>query len=213
MAKIKRLIAFGDSYTYGDELINPQESSWPALFSKKCNIDLLNLGCSAFSNDLILEKVLDQSYTKNDLVIVCFSIINRFGFQDNDGWFTTIPGSINSIRESVTKSLLATIDLDWTYKRWLNQIIYLQNYLAYNKINYLFCIANHNHVDHIYYNEKYKHLSKLVNKKYFIGWPNLTFDELVRKEPHGKFGHPLEEGHAMFCQFLIDNATQLFAFK
>ena len=213
MSKINRLITFGDSYTHGDELKNLNVSSWPALFAKHFNIDLINFGKSALSNDIILENILDQTYTKNDLVIVCFSIIDRFGFEDNDGWFTTIPGYLDGVRGIISKSLLATMNPNWVYKRWLNQIIYLQNYFSNNNINYLFCIANHNYVDHNYYNEKYKHLSNAVNTTYFLGWPNLSFDKLTKHLPQGANGHPLEEGHALFSQFLIDNALGLFDLK
>jgi hypothetical protein len=61
-----------------NELKNSNVSSWPALFAKHFNIDLINFGKSALSNDIILENILDQTYTKNDLVIVCFSCRRSF---------------------------------------------------------------------------------------------------------------------------------------
>lgn len=48
----------GCSLTYGDELKNPQESSWPSLVASSLNADFKNDAVSGGTNDRILYRTL-----------------------------------------------------------------------------------------------------------------------------------------------------------
>lgn len=209
---INRLITFGDSYTYGDELQNRLESAWPILVANKFNLELKNLGWPGYSNDIILEKVVDEKITKNDIAIVCFSSFQRMYFEDKKGWFTTIPNikQISETRNDITKNLFATLSIDWLYQRWLKQVIYLQTYFKYHKINYLFFVANHAHNNYGLYYSKYQNLTDLIDLTYFPGWPEVTFETLTWHLPRGEFKHPLEDSHKVFAGVISENIVQIF---
>lgn len=212
MTKISRLITFGDSYTFGQELTDPATSSWPALIAKKYNLNLINYAQPGYSNDAIIENVVEHRYTSNDLVIICFSMINRFYFEDQQGWFVTIPSVKQDtyIRQEITKNLISIVSFSWLYKRYLNQIILLQNFLKNNNVNYLFCAANHNEIDLNFNNLKFTDLVNLIDTDLFFGWPHKTFEELTKSLPRGTCGHPLEEAHDVYAINLSKLISKLY---
>ena len=54
--KSKILYTVGDSWTYGDDLKNPQVESYPYLLSKRIGCDLINDGRNFAGNDWIFRK-------------------------------------------------------------------------------------------------------------------------------------------------------------
>lgn len=89
---MKKLIVAGDSYTglhlvhgLGSPLNMTRDELWPALLSKKINMEVINLGQAGESNDFIFSKILDEILkTKNiGLVIVLWSEISRLGIPYN----------------------------------------------------------------------------------------------------------------------------------
>ena len=54
--KSKILYTVGDSWTYGDDLKNPQIESYPYLLSKIIGCDLVNDGKNFAGNDWIFRK-------------------------------------------------------------------------------------------------------------------------------------------------------------
>jgi hypothetical protein len=207
-----RLVTFGDSYTYGDELINPAVSAWPVLVADKFSCKLLNLAKPGFSNDAILEQILDQDLNSNDIVVVCFSHYTRLYFEDKLGWFTTITEIEQDqiFREDLSKLLIATVSDEWLFKRWLKQIIYLQEYLKSKDIKFLFTVANLNDID---VDQRYKSYTALMNqidKKTFLGNQNQTFEDITKTLPRGEFRHPLEQAHVEFANFLIEYMIKIY---
>lgn len=211
MAQFQRLVTFGDSYTYGEELEDPSNTAWPVLLSKQFNLPLVNLGEPGFSNDGILEKILDQQLIKTDLVVVCFSSHVRMYFEDQTGGFTTVNPN-NTIRREIVKQLMSVVSFEWLYKRWLTQVIYLQEYLKSQNISYLFLIANHGKAKTSYV-QQFDYLINLIDRKYFIGWPDITFESLTWHLPRAKFGHPLEFSHKVFADYIVENIIKLNYFK
>ena len=78
---IKKLYTIGDSWTYGDELINPKEVSWPSVLSRELDCELINQAAPASSNDWMFRKTIEwvctQKDVSNTLVIVAWSEPNR----------------------------------------------------------------------------------------------------------------------------------------
>jgi len=88
MAKIKRLVAFGCSLTYGHGLAdcyiqegnagpNPSVQAWPFLVAQNYKIAIDNKGIPGGSNKEIFYALRNYDYQKGDVVIVLWSKINR----------------------------------------------------------------------------------------------------------------------------------------
>jgi len=211
--RVQRLITFGDSFTYGQELTNPEESSWPKLVANHLNVELKNTAFPGNSNDRMMEQVLQESYTFFDFAIVCFSARTRFYFEDDKGWFTTIHemNVENLERAKLTKQLFLIANEEWLYRRWLTQVIYIQEFLKSRNVKYLFANAfsKENYFD-LYKNKKYRHLLDLINTNNFIGWPDETFNSMTSSLPRGQFRHPLEESHAFFANVINKNLKNIY---
>ena len=78
---IKRLYTIGDSWTYGDELDNPREESWPSVLSKDLGCKLINDGQSGAPNDWMFRKTIEwvscQENLDDTILIVAWSEPNR----------------------------------------------------------------------------------------------------------------------------------------
>jgi len=76
-----KLYTIGDSWTYGDELVNPKKDSWPSVLSKDLGCELINEAAPASSNDWMFRKTIEWVCTQNDvsdtLIIVGWSEPNR----------------------------------------------------------------------------------------------------------------------------------------
>ena len=62
-----KIVAAGDSFTYGEELADLQ-NAWPYVLGKKISAEVVNLGRPACSNDkifrLIFEHLIDRKSTR-----------------------------------------------------------------------------------------------------------------------------------------------------
>jgi hypothetical protein len=74
---MSRLIAFGDSFTYGHYLDDHQTQSWPARLGLKLGIDVVNKADPGSSNVEILAEVLNFEFEKDDLIIIGWTYVER----------------------------------------------------------------------------------------------------------------------------------------
>lgn len=91
-----RLIAGGDSFTYGSELadchINDVEVvshlTYPALIAQELQLDYCCVAKPGYSNNAIRRTVIDACENSHSikLVIVMWSFSNRYEFKFNDTW-------------------------------------------------------------------------------------------------------------------------------
>lgn len=202
----KRLITHGCSFTYGEELAQPSSAAWPALVAGKLGIDLVNLARPAYSNDAIIEDIVGFDLRPEDLVIICWTSYLRIKLVDKDGWFTTIPGlkfAINgSPRTNLIKTIQAEINTSWLYTRWLTQIILAQSHFNTGNNKWLFFNA----FDNIKLKDKrYDYLTNKISTRNFIGWPDETTVEWTYGTPKGPRGHPLEQGHSIIADKILNN--------
>jgi hypothetical protein len=156
---VQRLITFGDSFTYGQELKDPKTSSWPQLVANYLDVPLINKAILGNSNDFIQEQLLGETYDIHDLVIICFTSITRIYVEDYKGTYTTI-GEIKSdipARNEFTKLLHSHAVDRWFYRRWLVQMIYMQEFLKSRGTRFLFANA--------FSNETFYSSNWRVNKK------------------------------------------------
>jgi hypothetical protein len=138
----------GASATFGDELDNPQQQSWPSILKDLVNCDVINNASKGKSNQhMIFDTVNFCSQNKPDLVIITFGPLNRYFFVRRDNNYCvdmSINGS-NSIydQESDTKTFKNLFFKYWTnylYTIWafLQGIVSLQAFLQSQNIKYIF---------------------------------------------------------------------------
>lgn len=209
---VQRLFTFGDSYTYGDELKNPKESCYPQLVANYLDVPLTNKALLGNSNDFIMEQLLETTYDHYDLVIVCFSSITRLYFEDSHGVYTTIISTKKNPldRDKFTDFLHTHVVDDFFYRRWLTQIIYIQEYLKSRSTRYLFANAFANEDFYPNHWKSNRSLINQIDKEKFIGWPYESFNTLTSEFPRGKFLHPLEEAHAYFANLINLKLKKLY---
>jgi hypothetical protein len=75
--KTRRLITFGDSFTYGQYLPDRSTQSWPAVLSSLLKYELVNNAICGSSNIEILIEILKFDFRPDDLVIVGWTFIER----------------------------------------------------------------------------------------------------------------------------------------
>lgn len=209
---IQRLITFGDSFTYGQELQNPKKDCWPQLVANFLEVPLTNNAFPGNSNDKILEQVLFDTYSFRDFVIICFSSISRFYFEDHDGWYTTILNikQDTDVRNEIISKLLGSTKEKWLFKRFLTQAIYLQEFLESRQVNYLFVNGFESYDTNLAKSKENWHLIQMLHKNKFVGWPDQSFGNLTDHLPRGKFKHPLEESHLLFSQIMIEKIQETY---
>lgn len=210
--RLQRLITFGDSFTYGDELKNPKESCWPSILANKLQVPLENKAIIGNSNDYIMSQILKEHYTFFDFVIVCFSSVTRLHFEDQAGEFKTIEPieDLSYSRNNIIKNLNATLSEEWLYRRWIEQAIYIQSFLHSRNVKYFFCSGFGNEDFQKYDTKQNRKLTELINQKCFIGWPNKSFNSMTHDYPRGLFRHPLEESHEIFADIILENLKTIY---
>lgn len=216
MKIVKRLIAHGCSFTYGEELEDPSKTSWPALVAKELNIDCNNLAKPGYSNDAIVQDLVKFDPDQDDLVTVGWSSYLRMGLHDDHGWYTTVVSQRKNIdiidwnrRERIIDDLLISNADEWLYERWLTQVILLQSFLDAKAIKYLFFSAFDNQSRYEIYKKKFYNLHNRINQHRFIGWPNEGFVEWSYGMPKGSRGHPLEAGHVMTAKKVLESCQKV----
>lgn len=81
---MKRLVVFGDSFTYGYgfedcRTINqpPSQFVWPSLLGKQLNVPVVNKAAPGGSNTEILASILSFDFDPDDLVIIGWTFVTR----------------------------------------------------------------------------------------------------------------------------------------
>ena len=97
---MNNLILFGDSFTsdviieYVNMYKNHEDYHWGEIIASKLNLNLINLGVGSFSNDRILDKIIEKHHIikEGDIVIIGKTFYNRFDIPNKDInlGFTTI---------------------------------------------------------------------------------------------------------------------------
>lgn len=140
-----KLYFTGCSFTYGDELVDPQKSAWPTLVSQKLNFSFLNDAVSGGTNDRNVYKTM-LNINDFDCFFIAWTSCTRFTeYNPVDNFEINFNPSLN-----LDASLHLSDDLKKNYfkykqygelyythwynelfefKKWLQQIIMLQSVL------------------------------------------------------------------------------------
>ena len=229
----KKVFAFGDSFTRGDELADcPTQSvdnswshsnqTWPAIIANILGIEYDCRSCGGRGNQWISNQVNRFIDFKNNcLFIVNWTYFGRFDFLDHeDKWSTICPGSANTRLE---RDYYKNFDNDiWNLNRNLQIIHSVLCLLKENKIDFIFTCqdsavkdtidtlrcknisSNHNH-----WQRSISTLSKPVVSN-LTEFDNNTFTEwsISNGFKLGPHGHPLEKAHAEAAKYINTNVIE-----
>ena len=228
----KRIVAVGDSFTRGDELVDCPEQklqpfqpsfsqhTWPALIAKSLNIEYSAEAVGGRGNQWISTRL---SYIKQDTVLIInWTWFERFDYigTHNDRWETTHPGHESKLDHYFYKN----IDNDiWNLHRNLQQMHSTIQLLKQNNIKFIMTCLDPGYksklsdlrpaillpASSLYY-KPYYNLVAAINQLHEQVIPNiLDFDGMTFLEwSHfhnfkcGPSGHPLEDAHAAAADYI-----------
>lgn len=208
---LQRLIVHGCSFTFGEELANPAEQCWATHLANRLKIpNVVNLARPAYSNDHVMEDLLTLDLKMDhDLVVIGFTSFTRLLFVDDDGWYTTIPSVSLGSREKFINCFFKQTNIDWLFKRYLTQILYIQNYLQTSHVKFMLFNSIHN-VDNNSILSSHHELVEKINKSTFIGWPVVSFQSLIGDRATMPKGHPTEEHHIELAELLESKFRKIY---
>lgn len=194
----KKILCIGDSFTYGDDLENPEIDSWPAVLANDNGHHVTNMGFSGGSLDRCIRILFENIDDQYDLVIFgcppwvrqeTYFLLHNKPIEIGTHKTVRVPWEDSFYKFSYE-------DL-YYYKKWLMNIIQVQSFLKQSNQKYLM------HVTYQLLVEEYKiKCSSLLNKidtNYFL---EPTLFELVKSFPLSATRHPLKEGHRHLATFI-----------
>jgi hypothetical protein len=134
---MSRLWVFGDSFTAGNGCLHNEaytkykESDndlvWPEIVANTLNFKLINLGMGAYSNDKIIDSIIENYNLINsdDLIIIGSTFYNRFDVPNNDGLLTISPTNLPT-NEELLLHFVSIMDSDLLKKRHKLRIDFLK---------------------------------------------------------------------------------------
>ena len=146
-----RIYACGCSFTYGDELKNPNKSAWPARLAEKLSASIDNNAINGGTNTRTVYQTIKNTQENYDLYLISWTTYSRFTFYKSDNNFET------NFNINLKHSLYGNEKFycNWgndlykywynelfAFKLWLQQIIQLQQILKDKKYLMLNTIEN-----------------------------------------------------------------------
>ena len=217
-----RVLAFGDSFTRGDELadcpeqtpdkIQYSQSTWPALIAKNLSIDYDCIAIGGRGNQWLSWQVVAQ-IKQDTLYIVNWSWFERFDYIDLviDNWRTTHPRHEDNLDHYFYRNLDNDI---WNLHRNLQQIHSTISLLKQNNINFIMtCLDPHYslayydlrppEIKRSWWTNAISNLQEQV-VPHIIDFEGQSFLEWSKKNSFklGPNGHPLEEAHAEAAKYI-----------
>lgn len=194
-----KLLAVGDSFTYGEEL-EDTSLAWPYLLGQKIGYDVTNLGKPSGGNTQIVRNVVENVHNY-DLFVIVWSHFARIEMADENGIYDIWPGSQSYLyydaklqfRKDAIEYITRYHDDNYLFQQFLINAVLLQDFLLSKKKKFVMLNAfGNNQIELV---NKHKKLSNQIIPRQFIGWPNDQLMEWTYGCPQGPRGHFLDEGH------------------
>jgi len=198
------LFTTGCSFTYGEELPDPATQCWPALLAKRLDMPLANWSRPGAGNDYLIKKTMQYvPRLKPSLVIVSWTGAGRVEFSDDNGIFNIWPGLAptyvaypphehrGEVLEYITRH---NNDLH-EHRRWLRNVVLLQDYLKLRNVNYFFLNNFDNQARNRQFNLRCRDYVNQIDTSRFIGWPDEGTLEWTAHLPKMPRMHPGPEAH------------------
>lgn len=207
------LYTVGDSFTYGQELADPDQQAWPRLLANRLGYQLVNDGRPGTGTEFAVKRTMQAvASLQPDLVVVGWTSCGRTEYADAGGVYDIWPGCtrrrrhVHSAphRQDLIKYITLYNNQLHEYRRWLRQIILLQSFLSCYNISYLFASAFDNQVLNSKYQNHNQKYWDMIDTTRFVGWPDQGFAEWAYGTPQGPGGHPLEQGHQRIADKLYE---------
>lgn len=223
-----KLLASGCSLIYGSELADERQHNqhsqltYPALLAKQKNLEYKCVAHPANGNDAIARSIVKNLDETVALVVVNWSYLGRFEFNLREwGWRNfkshNLYEPISKQTEQLRKYFFSEVTPVYNYYKYLQEIVFVQDYLKVRNIPYIFSTADYDPIN-------YNTISKL-DPEHVNLWKAIDFDPWfywqVNKNPVGflqwaKFlslptgtdGHPLEQAHQMTVD-MIQNKVNI----
>jgi len=210
------IYAIGDSFTFGDELLDRQ-SAWPSILSKKLNKEIINLGKPATGNKRMVKRTIDSILNGSKMIIIGWSDCNRQEFADDIGVYDIWAGKNYRAfqledpthRINLIKYMTAYDTPEYYYAEWLRQIILIQSMCKLHNIPCIMFVACGAHNNHKQYHQKFKKLVSAIDLSMFVDDLFTSVGEWTYGTPHGPNGHPLEQGHEIIAEKIYKHIRSL----
>ena len=209
-----RVLTVGDSFTYGDELVDINQA-WPYLLQNKLSCELTNLGKPSIGNTSMVRTIVEQS-ADYDLIIIAWSHYARIEFADEYGIYDTWPGHRGRM---FTENVSYRIDLikyldkyhndNYLYRQYLINILLIQNFIQQQNKKYLMLDSFGNNFNDFGNDNQITQLLKQVDNRYYIGWLKDNMTDWTYTSPRGPGGHPLEAGHQIVADKIYEYIRHL----
>jgi len=208
-----KLLAFGDSFTHGDELSDcfneppyyPSKLTWPSLLAKDLNLEYISYAVPGCSNQTILRRILNNTQVlHNSFVIVNWTWIDRWDFYNtlDNKWETLRPTKTDSIfYKNYTKYFQSEL---WDKYETLKAMSTVIDLLESNKIKYLMTCIDNLVIDSNNHNPPYVNCLMEKVKDKITWFDNLSFLEWSQKNNFviSDNLHPLEEAHKSAFKYI-----------
>ena len=204
-----KLLAVGDSFTYGEEL-SDLNNAWPYLLGNKLGYTVNNLAKPGSGNTRMLRHAVEQ-INNYDLIIIAWSHFARTELADENGFYDIWPGcsvlphkEFSSWRSEVINYYSKHHNDQYLYNQYLINIILIQQYLKFNNKKYIMLDT--------FGNNSYRKNNIVVDQidsTYYIGWPTTTMMEWTHGCPKGPGDHFLEQGHEIVADKIYEHIRHL----
>ena len=204
-----KLLAVGDSFTYGEEL-SDLNNAWPHLLGNKLGYTVDNFAKPGSGNTRMIRYAVEQ-INNYDLIVIAWSHFARTELADKNGFYDIWPGcstlphkEFSSWRSDVINYYSKHHNDQYLYNQYLINIILIQQYLKFNNKKYIMLDA--------FGNNKYRKNNTVVDQidsTYYVGWPTTTMMEWTYKTPQGLNGHFLEQGHELIADKIYEHIGHL----
>jgi hypothetical protein len=229
-----RVIAFGDSFTRGDELADCPEykpdwsskfkcedtskSTWPALIAKSLNCDYECCAVGGRGNQWI-SWACNAYFTPDTLCIVNWTWFERFDYFDVsvDDWRTTHPRHDEKLDHYFYRNLDSDV---WNLHRNLQQIHSTISLLKQNNVNFIMTCLDNSYLNDLkdfrpgkqsntVWTNAVSNLQEQV-VPHIVDFEGMNFLEWSKHNSFelGPNGHPLEKAHAEAAKYINTNVIK-----
>lgn len=215
---IKKVITFGDSFTYGEELPDLYQA-WPYRLGDLVKCEIVNCGLPAASNDKILRLIMESFVTEpdSDLYIIGWTSPGRSEHADEFGYYDVWPGyQGNLFKNNDTTWRNNLVDYVSRYhnamslhKKFIHQVLLIQEFLKSHGKDYIMMNVGQND----YYKKitvpDYNRYLELIDASRFMGLDKSGMLEWTYGCEKGPNGHFLADGHRIVAEKIYDYIRHL----
>ena len=205
----KRVLAFGDSFTYGHDLedchdTRPSNQTYSALLAGWLEVPYQCHAVGSNANQSITRNILNADIQSNDLVIIMWTFEERqdFLFEGDRGWSSILPNNTDYFSTVFYKH----VDKQLNYFQYLThkEIFLVQKYLDDIGVDHVHCCITSSLLESINYRNS--DLTKLIDTSNWISMPGPVgfYDWAKSKSLLAKktSGHANESAHRQLFEII-----------